>query len=57
MRYWQVKKDGKVLFSGTESECWIWLHKNVYVSLHWALRNEGYRIVRGEVNDEVRSSC
>ena len=54
MKNWQVKKDGKVLFEGSERECWMWLHKHVQVSVHWALRNDGYTIVMGEVSDEVR---
>ncbi len=52
MKKWQVKKDGKVLFEGSERECWMWLHKHVQVSVHWALRNDGYTIVMREVSDE-----
>jgi hypothetical protein len=35
-------RDGKFIMSGTEQECWGYLHRNISTSVDHALRHEGY---------------
>ena len=39
-----LRKDGKLLFRGTEQECWNKLHQIQSASADWAIRYEGYTI-------------
>jgi hypothetical protein len=43
-RYTITKDGGPALFSGTEAECWSWLHQNTSSSVFWALSYEGYKM-------------
>ena len=40
----ELRKDGKLLFRGSESECWNKLHKIQSGSVDHAIKYEGYTI-------------
>jgi hypothetical protein len=42
----QLSRDGVVIYQGTESECWKWLHDNTSCSASHAVEYEGYKIER-----------
>ena len=37
-------RDGKEILTGTEGECWTWIHSHTPFSVDHALRYEGYSI-------------
>lgn len=39
-----VKKDGAILFTGTENQCFMWLINHQSQSVSWACKYEGYSI-------------
>jgi len=41
---YQLKRDGKVMFEGTENECYLELHKVQPNSSDHALKYEGYSV-------------
>lgn len=45
---YEVTKDGKTLFRGSETDCWIFIHKRQGCSVDWATKHEGYKIERVE---------
>ena len=45
---WQLKKDGILIFEGTENECYVKLHKIQPSSWDHALKYEGYSVDKKE---------
>lgn len=43
---YQLLQDGKVLFEGTENECYFKLQRIQGRSADWAMKYEGYAILR-----------
>jgi hypothetical protein len=41
----KVTKDGKMLFGGTDNECFVFILKNQSQSVHYATTHGGYKIV------------
>ena len=39
-----LKRDGKAIIIGTESECWTWILRHTPFSTAWAVRHEGYSV-------------
>lgn len=46
---WILKRDGVEIITGTEQDCWTWLHSHCSCSVDWALKYEGYSITPGKV--------
>ena len=40
----ELRRDGKLLFRGTEAECWHKLHQTTSSSVQWAMKYSGYTI-------------
>ena len=49
MQRWVVKRKGQILFEGnSEDECWVWILHHQPMSVHWAMKYEGYDIEKIE---------
>jgi hypothetical protein len=46
-RTWDKENNGvaEVKFTGTENECFAWIHKNTSYSFDYALKHGGYKLV------------
>jgi hypothetical protein len=51
---YQLTQHGKVLFEGSENECYIYLQRYQSQSADWAMKYEGYRIAPKKEEDEKR---
>lgn len=40
----QLRRDGALVFTGTEQECWAWIHRQHSYSVAHALQFEGYTL-------------
>lgn len=43
---WDLRRDGTLIFRGTNSECYIKLQRVQSQSFDWAMKYEGYTITR-----------
>ena len=41
----RVVKNGHTLFTGSQAECYVFIHKNQNQSVHYAMKHGGYKIV------------
>jgi hypothetical protein len=46
---WVLSRDGVGILTGTERECWTWIHSHTPHSVSHALQHEGYTIRAGKV--------
>ena len=44
---WRLCRDGREIITGTEHECWTWIHSHTSFSVSHALHHEGYSITPG----------
>jgi hypothetical protein len=42
---YQVTRDGEVLSTGTEYDCWVFILRYQSQSVEWAIQHEGYKIL------------
>jgi len=49
---WQVIQRGKVLFEGSNFKCYKWILDHQTMSVDWAMRYAGYRIVKADGSSE-----
>lgn len=40
----EARKDGKLLFRGSDAECWHWIHQHTSQSVDYAMKYDGYTI-------------
>ena len=41
---YEVRRDGRLLFRGSETECWDFIHNHSSSSVDWAMKYEGWTI-------------
>ena len=46
---WELRRDGNLILTGTEQDCWQYIHSNHSFSVDWALAHEGYSIRPGGI--------
>jgi len=49
---WQVIQHGKLLFEGSNFQCYKWILDHQPQSVDWAMRYCGYRIVKADGSSE-----
>lgn len=48
---WVLTRDGVEVITGTELECWQWIHSHTSFSVDHACRHEGYTMRPAQVPD------